>query len=347
METTCFSDNIKTIPNNNLLLSIIVPVYNVEKYIHASVESIYKQGLDESSFEVIIVNDGTKDRSMEEIQNIIISHTNITVINQTNQSLSVARNNGIAAAKGKYILMPDSDDLLIENSLPLLLEKALTTEADLVVADFVEMTDEEINKIGTISQKEPIIQEKSGERLFLEDLNPRQCYVWRTLFRKDFLLNEKISFVPGIRYQDVPFTHECYLKAKKCLRVSWLLNIYRRGHESATSSFNKKKAHDLCIAIASTWKLNAIEGLSDDVKQKLNDNLFASFSLLIYFMLYGIKDCNERNEIFCFLRKQVPNLNFTNGLKQKITSFTFNHFPLFYYITRVALKRFTPKPNFG
>ena len=118
-------------------LSIIVPVYNVEKYIRTCVESIFRQGLDESIFEVIIVNDGTKDNSMEMIADIIKTHSNISVIEQENQGLSVARNNGIAAAKGEYIFMPDSDDLLIDNSLPFLLNKATETKADLIVADFL------------------------------------------------------------------------------------------------------------------------------------------------------------------------------------------------------------------
>ena len=97
-------------------LSIIVPVYNVEEYVRPCLESIFKQDLDDSRFEVIIVNDGSTDRSMEMIADIIQAHSNITVINQENLSLSVARNNGIAVAKGEYIIMPDSDDLLTENS---------------------------------------------------------------------------------------------------------------------------------------------------------------------------------------------------------------------------------------
>lgn len=67
--------------NSDLQLSIIVPVYNVEKYIRTCIESIYNQGLDEDTFEVIIVNDGTKDHSMDVIQDIIDSHKNITIIN--------------------------------------------------------------------------------------------------------------------------------------------------------------------------------------------------------------------------------------------------------------------------
>ena len=128
-------------------LSIIVPVYNVEKYIKPCIESIFKQGLDDTDFEVIIVNDGTEDRSMEMIADIIQQHSNITIINQENLGLSAARNNGIVAAKGKYILMLDSDDLLIKNSVKPILKKAIETNVDLIVTDFLSMTDEEIQRL--------------------------------------------------------------------------------------------------------------------------------------------------------------------------------------------------------
>ncbi len=141
-------------------LSIVVPVYNVEKYVRTCIESIFKQGLDEKCFEVIIVNDGSTDRSLEVITDIISQHSNIVVINQENQGLSVARNNGIAAAKGEYILMPDSDDILIENSLAPLLEISTDTKADLVVADFFTMTNEEITSFNIKEFMQPEIQLK-------------------------------------------------------------------------------------------------------------------------------------------------------------------------------------------
>ena len=339
--------NIMKDSDHSCQLSIIVPVYNVEKYIHACMESIFRQGMDDKVFEVIIVNDGTQDRSMEVIQDIISQHDNITVINQENLSLSVARNNGIAVAKGEYILMPDSDDLLIDNSLSILLEKALESKADLVVADFLEMTDEEIKRLDNVAQKYLKVKEKTGEQMFLEDLNPRQCYVWRTLYRRAFIQENNLTFIPGVRYQDVPFTHECYLRAKKCLRVSHLLNVYRKGHASATYSFNKKKAHDLITVIAGTWKLRKIEGLSPAVLLKLEDDVFTSFSLLIYFMLYGMKDAKERQEVFQDLNNTVPDLNFSNGRKQKITWFLFKLSPKLYFTLRLFVKAWTPKPNFG
>lgn len=316
-------------------LSIIVPVYNVEKYIRPCFESIFKQGLNDSDFEVIIVNDGTKDNSMEMISDIINQHDNITIVSQENQGLSVARNNGIAIAKGKYILMPDSDDLLIENSLKPLLEIALEFQPDLVVADFLNMTDEEIEHTNSneLQQKSLIYKEKTGEELFIQDLDPYHCYVWRTLFRREFILENDLSFVPGIYIQDVPFTHECYLRAKKCIRTSWLLNIYRRGHESATFSFTPKKAKDFCTAIAKTWELTSIKGLSPKIQHKLREDIYTSFSAMIWIIVHKIERVSDRIDIIDSLKQQAPDLWFSNGIKQNIESYMYRQIPhLFIYL---------------
>lgn len=316
-------------------LSIIVPIYNVERYIRPCLESIFRQELNENCFEIIIVNDGTEDKSMEVIADIISQHDNITIIHQENQGLSVARNTGITAAKGEYILMPDSDDLLVDNSLKPLLEKALETKVDLVVADFINKTDEEIeqNKDLPLQRKVFDYREKTGKEILLQDLNPYQCYVWHTLFRKEFLIKNNLTFVPGIYIQDVPFTHECYLKAGKCIRTSWLLNIYRKGHESATFSFNKKKAKDFCIAIAKTWELTYLDDLSPIVQNKLKEDVYTSFSAIIWIITHKIDKSSDRIEIFDFLKQQVPNLCFRNGTKQKIVSFMYRRLPhLFIHI---------------
>jgi hypothetical protein len=129
--------------------------------------------------------------------------------------------------------------------------------------------------------------------------------------------------------------------------VSRLLNVYRKGHASATYSFDKKRAHDLITVIAGTWKLRKIEGLSHEVKKKLEDDVFVTFSLLIYFMLYGMKDANQRLEVFQDLFDTIPDLNFTNGKKQKITWFLFKLSPRLYFAIRLLIKSWTPRPNFG
>ena len=310
-------------------LSIIVPVYNVEKYIRPCFESIFNQGLNDDEYEVIIVNDGTKDRSMEMIEDIISQHTNITIINQENQGLSVARNNGIKTAKGEYILMPDSDDLLIEYSLKPLLETALESQADLKVADFLRMNDEEINNYPkyehqnyTISQKEA-----TGYELFMEDIIPNECYVWRTLYKREFILNNNLTFVPGIYFQDVPFTHECYLRAHNCIRSNRLLNIYRRGHLSASapSSFKMKNARDFCIAITKSWELRKIKGLPSYIKRKSIDSAFIMYRNLLYRTVYGIQGVSQKIRVLKMLNEMAPDLNFSNNLKQRIATFLFKY----------------------
>ena len=332
--------------NPGLLLSIIVPVYNVEKYIRPCMESIFRQDLDENTFEVIIVNDGTGDRSMEVIQDIIEQHKNITVLNQENQGLSVARNNGIAKAKGEYVLMPDSDDLLIENSLKSLLEKALETKVDLVVADFLTMTDEEIDdfyKKG-FKQQEPQFEKVVGEKIFLDVLNPRQCYVWRSLYRREFLVTEGLAFYPGLRYQDIPYTHECYIKAHSCIRTNICLNIYRHWPGSSTKAYKFENSKNFITAIALTWKLRQFEDLSPDLLYKLEENVYISFRSMIYHTLHCIKEKNDRSALTDYINFQAPDLNFTHSIQQRLITFMVKRMPhlfinLYYQYAQIVYKK--------
>ena len=326
-------------------LSIVVPVYNVEKYVRTCIESIFKQGLDEKCFEVIIVNDGSTDRSLEVITDIISQHSNIVVINQENQGLSVARNNGIAAAKGEYILMPDSDDILIENSLAPLLEISTDTKADLVVADFFTMTNEEITSFNIKDFMQPEIQLKkvTGKQIYLEVLNPNHCYVWRTLYRKEFLITQELIFYPGIRYQDIPFTHECYLKANYCICTNIRLIIYRRWPGSATNAYKFDNTKHFITAIALTWRLRQIEGLTSDLLFKLEDNIYISFRTMIYHTLHSIKDKKDRFALIDYINFQAPDLNFSHSIRQRLTTMMIKRVPhlfidLYYQYARIAYK---------
>ena len=312
--------------NLNLPLSIIVPVYNVEKYIRPCIESIFRQNLDENCFEVIIVNDGTPDHSMEIIQDIIDQHRNIIVINQENQGLSVARNNGISMAKGKYILMPDSDDLLIDNSLKPLLEIALETKVDIIVADFLRMNNDDIDNFKGVCNANIKIEEKTGEQLTLEDLNANQCYVWRSLFRRSFIIDNQISFYPGVYYQDVPFTHECYIKANRCIRTSQIFYIYRKGiPEAATFSYSLKKGKNFCTVIARTWELTKLSN-SSLIQQKLKEDIFISFSNMVYMTAF-LERKSEKQQVIDYMKLLVPDLSFSNGLRQVLYTFMYRSMP--------------------
>lgn len=318
-------------------LSIIVPVYNVEKYICACIESIFQQGIDEDIFEVIIVNDGTKDKSMEMVTNIFSQHKNLTIVNQANQGLSVARNNGIKKASGDFILFVDSDDLLADHCLPFLLEKAIQSNADLIVADFKKMEDSEIDLLckNTMSLHDNCkAQEKTGLTLFMEDLNPRECYVWRTIYRRDFLVRNNILFIPGICYEDIPFTHECYLKANKCLRIHYPLYIYRIGHTSITTAINKRTGKDFGTVIAKTWELKQLKGLPPDIIIRINDNVFAIVSVLLYAVTHDVQESSDKREIIKHLKEVAPNISFIHGNKQKFVNIMYQNIPYTYIYLR-------------
>ena len=326
-------------------LSIIVPVFNVEKYIRSCIESIYNQDMDDSRFEVIIVNDGTEDNSMGVIVDIISQHTNITIINQENLSLSVARNNGIAAAKGEYILMPDSDDLLIENSLKPLLEKALETKVDMMVADFLTMTDDEIEHMNVSMLQQPTYEftMKTGHELFLQDMSPYHCYVWRALYRRDFITSNHLSFYPGIRYQDIPFTHECCFRANNCIKSNIVLNIYRRWPGSSTRAYTINNSKHFITSIALTWRLRQIEGLSSDVVYKLEENIFTSLRTMIYHTLHCTKHRKDRYALINYINFQAPDLYFTHSIRQRLTTIMIKWMPhlfidIYYLYARLFYK---------
>ena len=307
-------------------LSIIVPVYNVEQYVRLCLESLFQQGLDEQDVEVIIVNDGTQDRSMEVIQDIICLHQNITVISQDNLGLSAARNTGLVAAKGDYVLFVDSDDLLIDNSLPAMLDDACRHKPDLLIAKFVTMNNDDISSgqiPSTITYASTAIAES---RATIEYLNPQECYVWRTLYKRAFLNEHAIRFIPGIYFEDVPFTAECYLKSMRCLISNYPFYIYRQHHNSIVSTINKKKVMDLNVVIAHLcdmrhWHLSPID------HKKLMKLIFLTYQIQAWYISHNKELLAERKEITSDLKKKVPNLRFCGGLKEIIVSLFYQLMP--------------------
>ena len=110
-------------------LSIIIPVYNVEQYVGRCLQSCLSQShVKADDYELVIVNDGTKDNSMQVVEEMTRGCTNITVINQHNQGLSMARNAGLKEAKGEYVWFVDSDDWIAEGSISKIAAKIEATE---------------------------------------------------------------------------------------------------------------------------------------------------------------------------------------------------------------------------
>lgn len=194
----------------NPLISIIVPTYNVEKYIRTCIESILAQTY--RNIEVIIVNDGSTDQSLAVISDLICSHHNIKVINQKNQGVSVARNTGIDAATGKYIAFVDPDDKIKPDFVSSLYQIADKTGADIVRGSFRDFN-------GNIPKgwvPDFNVPTNYGTIVLDQFLSSNISFVvWSSIYRLDFINSNHIRFTPGILFEeDADFTIRAYMLAK-------------------------------------------------------------------------------------------------------------------------------------
>ena len=193
----------------NPLISIIVPTYNVEKYIRTCIESILAQTY--RNIEVIIVNDGSTDQSLAVISDLICSHHNVKVINQKNQGLSVARNTGIDVATGKYITFVDADDKIMPGFVSSLYQIADKTGADIVRGSFRDFN----GNIPKAWVPDFNVPTNCGTIVLDQFLSSNISFaVWSSIYRLDFINSNHIRFTPGIVLEDVDFTARAYMLAK-------------------------------------------------------------------------------------------------------------------------------------
>lgn len=193
----------------NPLISIIVPTYNVEKYIRTCIESILAQTY--RNVEVIIVNDGSTDQSLAVISDLICSHHNVKVINQKNQGLSVARNTGIDVATGKYIAFVDADDKIMPGFVSSLYQIADKTGADIVRGSFRDFN----GNIPKAWVPDFNVPTNCGTIVLDQFLSSNISFVvWSSIYRLDFINSNHIRFTPGIILEDADFTIRAYMLAK-------------------------------------------------------------------------------------------------------------------------------------
>ena len=309
-------------------LSIIIPVCNVEQYIGPCLESIYRQGLSDGDFEVIVVNDGSTDNSMKVVEGIRLHHHNIQIIHQDHAGPSVCRNEGMEMAKGEYVLFVDSDDLLMDNGLTVLLKKALDTSADMVVADFMRLNDDEITSVYDSQVTDSQVVDKTGLDYYVEDYDPGVgSFIWRILYKRTFLNENHIRLEPGVYYEDIPFLQECYLKAQRVIGVHLLYYIYRIRQRSCTYSFTMKNAMDYNTAIANSWRLTEMGNLPERVVTRQKKNIYLFFNYAVDCIIGVFGDPSERKKIVDDMIRKVPDLRFTGGVGPEVVSALFRTMP--------------------
>lgn len=323
----------------DLKLSIIIPVYNVEKYVGACIESIFKQRISENEFEVILINDGSTDNSLNIIQEYEKRYSNITIISQKNQGLSTTRNNGIKSAKGEYLLFVDSDDLIIDNTLKVMLHIATQNQVDILKGDYVKANNQEIEngiEIANLNTNTPSAI-KTGEQGFIEDYNPMYSYAVLNLYRREFIIKNQILFLEGKYFEDVAFTIEAYLKAKTFMAIPLQFYVYRQNDSSIMATMSVNKLYSMNDIIAYNHQQKNKIPLSKKGMEKLNYSIYASMIVNLWYLSHHHSLYPHRMEVINDLKKKVPNLYFKGSLKQRFVSFCYTYFPDIYIRIRYLL----------
>lgn len=215
------------------MISVIVPVYNVEEYLEECLESIRQQTF--TDIEVILVNDGSTDSSKEICERFCQADNRFKLINQENQGQSVARNRGVKESVGQFIMFVDSDDVINTNVLEVLLPY-MKTDVDIVECRMTRKKEEFfLNKTSTI-----VFEGNSKEAILncIAFKEVKYC-AFKKLYRREIV--EKIPFLEGYIYEDV-FTGINYLKhIQKIVVIDYIGYYYRvRANSTMTKSFNEK-----------------------------------------------------------------------------------------------------------
>lgn len=241
-----------------LKLSIIIPVYNVEKYIRKCIESCLDQDLPKDEYEIICVDDGSKDTSISIVNSIInretedANNSNIRIITRQNGGQSAARNTGIKEAKGDYIWFVDADDWIEPFSLGKLLKKAYYDKLDVLCFNLqLVFPSGETKRYGDPLMQKYIIY--SGAE-FICNVKTSNA-PWVALFRKEFLESKNIRFIEGIIHEDLELVTRAYSSASRIAFADIVIyNYFQREGSTMKSKQNAKRCRDLLTVADSLYK---------------------------------------------------------------------------------------------
>ena len=222
-------------------LSIIIPMYNVELYIEKCLLSCLNQDVSSSEYEIVVVNDGSPDNSLQIAEHIASTVGNVTVVSQENGGLSVARNTGLMHAKGEYVWFVDSDDWIEENCLSGIVESLNATKPDFLQLQFRYAYDDSLLNRDSFCFINSVV---SGVQQINNGGVPIPAQF--AIYRREFLLNKHLEFYPGIFHEDCEFKPRALFLAARCASYDKVVyNYYQRTSGSITTVANPKRAFDL------------------------------------------------------------------------------------------------------
>lgn len=264
-------------------VSVILPVYNSEKYIARALKSLIYQTL--KDIELIIIDDGSTDKSK-----YIIKHTleknvfvNAKFISRENHGVTYTRNEGLSLATADYILFIDSDDWIENNALEMMLDKALMESADIVVSDYYI----EKERKTSISKQEVLGNPINNIKSLL--VNDIQGFTWNKLIRRGLIVDFNISFPSDINYlEDFIFILNCFYHSKKIAYIDNAFVHYNKCNENSISSnISNARLHDIYSAVKEIEQFLATNSLVGELEYEFN--LFKLYQNYILLNAYGFK----------------------------------------------------------
>ena len=244
-------------------LSIIVPVYNVEKYLSKCLESLVNQTID--NYEIIIVIDGSKDNSIDIVKDYKDKYPDLIEYYVTeNRGLSAARNYGLKKAKGDYVGFVDSDDYVDVNMFYKLYNMASDGEYDVVVCDFLKITEKE--------KKEMALDINNNDSVY-DIVLKSKAYAWNKIYRRDLFEKYNIEFPEGYIFEDICTIYPLLIRADKIGYVNEKLYTYRFNRNDSIMKSKNRKDDDIINVLKKLneyCKENGLEKEYNDLIREIN-----------------------------------------------------------------------------
>lgn len=262
---------------NMIKVSIVVPIYNVQEYLGACLESLLAQTL--KDIEIICINDGSTDDSPTILQCFAAKDSRIKIINKQNEGPGIARNTGIKNAQGEYIGFVDPDDWVRPDMYERLYNQAKSLNSDIVIGEYVRYQEwdnkiipQKLLKKAVKYIKDEPVELPTGNidrEVLLDTLLVTPCYSWNRIYKRSFLQEKQLLFSEDKCFEDVPFILQSHIFAKKVSYLKYAGYVYRLRKTSTLRAYNKRY-NDLCRIMENVEKFISEQKLSDRLSSNLH-----------------------------------------------------------------------------
>lgn len=256
--------------------SIILPVYNVEKYIKKCLESIVAQTY--TDYEVVVVDDQTPDNSMQIVEAFAEAYPErFNIIHQQNKGLGGARNTGVLASKGEYLLFVDSDDYIQKNTLEVLSKYVENNQYDLLEFNYFEVSPSgKVLRLQTMYDKACAVTSKEDKAQILLG-SPIAC---NKVFRREFFINSGVLFPEKTLYEDA-ITRILIAKAKSIMCCTEYLYNYVQHEGSIMNSNVSERTLDITKVVDQVYDVFLRDDMLNDYGDALKATLISSLLCII------------------------------------------------------------------